>query len=209
MSTTLNFYLNYTSANAYLALAPTYQLAQSLGVEVSVQVLVLARNTPPVSKATAPIDAGETKGERHARVRAAYYWMDQCRYARLQGIELKKPAVNSTMECAAMGHLWVLKNTPERERAYHEGVFAAYWCSGLDIGQFSVVHQALADASCPTDGFDNFVQHEGPGQLAQLQQQLEQAGVFGAPSYLVAGEYFVGRQHLPSVADLLRGGVAP
>ena len=42
-----------------------------------------------------------------------------------------------------------------------------------------------------------------------MQEAVFAAGIFGVPGYVVAGEYFWGREHLPMVRWLLLGRQGP
>ena len=80
----LSVYIDYKSPAAFLAKEPTYALENEFGLEIDWKPLTQDRSgrreRTPVSE--------ETKGERHARVRAEYVRMDQQRYAQAQGLTL-------------------------------------------------------------------------------------------------------------------------
>jgi 2-hydroxychromene-2-carboxylate isomerase len=50
-----------------------------------------------------------------------------------------------------------------------------------------------------------YVADDGPHELESVHVELAGAGVWNAPAYLVGGELFIGRQHLPMVEWLARG----
>jgi 2-hydroxychromene-2-carboxylate isomerase len=74
-----------------------------------------------------------------------------------------------------------------------------------------VVAQVLVEAGAEVAGFGDYL--AGPGRQLhdRLQADVFAAGIFGVPSYVVAGEVFFGREHLPMVRWLLTGrsGAAP
>jgi 2-hydroxychromene-2-carboxylate isomerase len=64
---------------------------------------------------------------------------------------------------------------------------------------------ALREAGAGDAGFEAF--QAGPGRVEHdaMQAAIFDAGIFGVPSYVVAGELFFGREHLPRVRWLLSG----
>ena len=52
-------------------------------------------------------------------------------------------------------------------------------------------------------GFLAYVKGEGRREHDDLQAQLHGAGIFGVPTYVIDGEVFFGREHLPAVRWLL------
>jgi 2-hydroxychromene-2-carboxylate isomerase len=109
----------------------------------------------------------------------------------------------------------------ERLDDYLLEAFRAYWAIEFDPENEAEV-AALIDSLGGDPGgrgtggldagaFRAWSQREGTAALEQLAEALRAQGVFGVPSYLVEGEYFLGRQHLPMIAWILagRGGRIP
>ena len=80
-------------------------------------------------------------------------------------------------------------------------VFDRVWRDGAEA-DLGFVEAALAERA---NGFRAYAAGEGPRALESLRAELAAAGVWNTPAYLVAGELFIGRQHLPMVEWLARG----
>ncbi len=63
--------------------------------------------------------------------------------------------------------------------------------------------QLCSRKSAPQPGFEAFVKGEGRAELARIQSELREMGVFEVPSYIVNGEVYLGRQHLPLIRAML------
>ena len=57
--------------------------------------------------------------------------------------------------------------------------------------------------------FVEWSSNDGPAVADRIADSLRTRGMSGAPAYLVAGEYFQGRQHLPMIEWLLEGQEGP
>jgi 2-hydroxychromene-2-carboxylate isomerase len=72
-----------------------------------------------------------------------------------------------------------------------------------------VVAALIAESGGDAAGFSAFLAGEGRREHDALQAQLHGAGVFGVPSYVIDGEVFFGREHLPAVRWMLGGRRGP
>jgi 2-hydroxychromene-2-carboxylate isomerase len=91
-------------------------------------------------------------------------------------------------------------------RGYHDLVFDRFWKRELDIEDAAVLLAVLAEAGADTGGLPDFLAEEGPRELDAIHQAAHEAGVFGVPSFVIDGELFWGREHLPAIRDILRAG---
>ncbi len=197
----IGFAFDFTSTASLLAFKPTCALADELGVAIdwlpfATEVREAPRRKDGESADSAvSADSGESVGERHALVRTEYFARDAARYAKLQGIDIARDAagVDSTLACA--GCLWAKRY--DRARAYTEQVLFAFWAGRLDIEDRDAIDSVLIELGAP--GFATF----GSGELAAHRATVEQRGVFNVPTYLVAEQIFIGRQHLPMIRWLL------
>lgn len=88
-------------------------------------------------------------------------------------------------------------------------VLADVWAREQDMSRPDLVLAAAARAGLETDGLMEAAQNEAAAQAYQaaIAEAIE-AGVFGAPSYVLDGEIFWGQDRLDLLADALASGRA-
>ena len=195
MSAGIAFAFDFTNAASLLAFKPTYALADELGVNVELLPF------PTEVRETPPDGSDETVGARHARVRTAYVAADTARYARWQGIELNRDAtgVDSTVACA--GCLWAGRVGAARD--YAARVLAEFWAGRLELDPEPLA-DVLDDLGAP-----GFLGYDYGRDLEEHKAEVASRGVYNVPTYVVDGQHFVGRQHLPMIRWLLSGSEGP
>ena len=85
-------------------------------------------------------------------------------------------------------------------RRYHDTVFERFWRRELDIESAAAIAAVLDEAGAP--GFVEWADH-GLAEVAKVVTDAEAQGVFGVPSFIVSGELFWGREHLPDIRAML------
>jgi 2-hydroxychromene-2-carboxylate isomerase len=104
---------------------------------------------------------------------------------------------------AAIGMLYAKRQGDEVLRRYHDLTFERFWKRELDIEDPDVIVAVLAEAGADTAGFSAYLEGEGRPELDQICRAAEAVGVFGVPSFIVDGELFWGREHLPDIRAML------
>jgi 2-hydroxychromene-2-carboxylate isomerase len=198
--------IDFKSPQCFLAKDPTYSLADEVGLEIDWLPLITAQMTLP------PKPTDGDRGARHRRARAEYAKRDIERYAEQRGLVIRdvyRPPVDSSW--AAIGLLWVKSEAPDRTRAYLDETFARYWRGELDVEDASAIVGVAGSSGIETDGLIDYLHGAGASALEELQVRLREAGLTNVPGYLVKGEVFIGRQHLPMIRWLLmdKRGPAP
>ena len=192
--------IDIKSPECYLALAPTRALARECGVDVDW--------LPVVTSPPRPAPDGDDRSARHKRHRVAYRALDLARYARAAGLTILEPdrAPDSTLAGMAM-----LAARAQSDRALHgflDRTFERYWKARLDLEDGNALRAILEEAGVARS-FDDADSPAPRADFAALQASLAAAGIFNAPTYLVEGELFVGRAHLPMIRWILDGRVGP
>ena len=183
----LKVYIDFRSPAAYLAFKPTCLLIDRLGVIT--EWLPFQSPVKPVPE-PAP---NETRGETHRRVRAVARQQTHQLYADLQGIPLHFPAQPGRCDCA---HAALLNLAPGKAQSYVASAFDAYWVQGADLNDPQIVAE-LGGGQIPGD-------YDIPAQLSLHQANaIEQDGVVDVPAYVVGGQLFIGREHLPWLEEVL------
>jgi 2-hydroxychromene-2-carboxylate isomerase len=88
---------------------------------------------------------------------------------------------------------------------YHATIFHAFWASGLNLGDESVLRGVLEADSLPVAEINREI--ETPEVKDRLRRNTDDAvarGMFGAPAFFVAGAMFWGNDRLDWVEDALR-----
>jgi len=63
----------------------------------------------------------------------------------------------------------------------------------------------LREAGAHTSGFQDYASGEGRVLHDRIQRNAFDAGIFGVPTYVIDGEVFFGREHLPRIRWILTG----
>ncbi len=173
-------------------MAPTLALAQRSGVHVNWHAISLGPLKPP--QAPAP---DEDRGAQHRRLRAELLARDIERYA-----PHPLPDIYRSFDCtfAAMGLLWVKRSAPAKAGRYVQQLFARYWRDGDRVDSMADVRWVIAELGESGAEFADFAAGAGAAELvATTDAALRARGVSGTPTYFIADEPYVGRQHLPLI----------
>ena len=184
----LTVFIDFKSPASYLALGPTLDLARESGATI----VWLPFSTRPFSVPEEQAD--ETVGERHRRVRAIAQRETFLRYAAVQGRAMKfaRTPAGCDFALAAMA---AMDGDPV---PFIESAFAAYWTEQADLDDEAVVGALLS--SLQIDIPDPQTCHQ---KLQSIEETAQEFGVFETPSYCIADQLFVGREHLPWVKTLI------
>jgi 2-hydroxychromene-2-carboxylate isomerase len=194
---TLTLAIDFASPRAYLAHGPTCALAEQLGIEIDWKPFLVESRPAPMAPSGA-----EDRGGRHRAIRAAYVQRDLARYLADRGIvrDLGKLA-NSRL--AAITLLWLNREPKHLISNYVQKVFEGYWRGELDIEDESALRGLLQKIGAPLPEYETFARGEGLAALDRVRSELLNAGVFDVPAYVIGGEVFVGREHLPLIRNRL------
>jgi 2-hydroxychromene-2-carboxylate isomerase len=195
--------IDFKSPQAYLAIGATCALADELRITIDWQPLIV---TP--SKTPAAPSSGDDRGARHRRFRADYLERDIARYAADRGLAISGLMRHPDSTLAAIGLLWAQRQGPSLARSYVERVFERYWQEALDIEDERSICALLTQIKAPLSGFEAFVRGDGRAELERIQSKLRDMGVFEVPTYILNGDTFLGRQHLPFIRSRFSAGSA-
>ncbi len=206
----LRVHIDFKSPYAYLALEPTRQLVSGLGLSVDWQPFVL---DIPSYLGSARLNKRGEVAEQHrsasqwSGVKYAYY--DCRRYANLCGMTIRGTEKIWDTNLAACGMLWAQRQGDAVLQAYLDAVYVPFWKRELDLEDLDAITAVLARAGAETRGFPDYARGEGRAENQRLQARSFASGVFGVPTFEVAGQRFFGREHLPRIRWLLRGEQGP
>ena len=190
--TILDIFIDPFSVPSYLALKPTFELC----AELKVMPVWHPFRAPLERRPSKDLDADVR--QRHQRVRQEYRDHDYARYAAWQGIPFQRPAPAANRDLIDYALLRV--GASPQATAFLKALTRQLWG-----GQPEPDGQALADLTeIPTLLAD--FEHNGASALAGQTRQSDPLGIFDAPAFLIDGELFIGRQHLPALRHLLTVG---
>ena len=203
-------YIDFKSPYAFLAKDPTFQLADDLGIDVDWRPLTLDiqsyLGTARLNDSGAVVESRRSPEQWH-RVRYAY--RDARRYGNLVGLTIRGTTKIWDSSLASIGLRWANRQGAGPLRAYIDLTYERFWKRELDIEDASVVAGVLAEVGADPHGFADFARSEGRAEHDVMQQRIFDAGIFGVPSYVLDGELYFGREHLPRIRWLLTGRRGP
>ena len=191
-------FIDFASAQCRLALKPTRQLAEELGIAPDWRPFARQRRRSGAEPST--------KGARHAQIRAAYRRREEAFYAEQQGISLVYPDSQGNGLAATAGLAWLRREQGPLGNvvdAYVQRVFEEIWSGAMTLDDQAAVRQAIAAAGGNTTGFDAWFDDQAEADLADYRAQALEQGAVEVPGYVVQGEPFVGRANLPVIRWLL------
>lgn len=199
----ITVYSDYKSPYAYLAKDLVYALQRDTGVGVQWLPYVL---DIPSYLGSARVDASggvlEESRNAHQWRRVRYSYMDCRREARKRGLVIRGTQKIWDSRLAAAGMLHAQQAGDAVFRRYHDLVFERFWRRELDIEDVAVLTAALAEAGADAHGFAGYAE-AGCAVVAEIGRAAETQGVFGVPSFVLDGELFWGREHLPELYERL------
>ena len=205
-------YLDVKSPYAFLAKDPAYQLEDEFNIEIDWRPLTL--DIPSYlgsAKTNTRGEVVESKRSPQQWLAVRYAYMDAKRYARLNDIILYGTQKIWDSSFAGIAMLWAKQHGRKELRSYLDIVYERFWRRDLDIENSEVMASVLLEAGVNTDGFVDYLYGQGRLIHDELQGKLHPPGIFGVPTFVIDGEIYFCREHLPSIRCLLSGckGRAP
>ena len=206
MNSPLQVYIDYKSPYAFIAKDPTYQLEAEFGIEIDWYPLTL--NLGSFLGTARKDETGKlVENNRSPKqwLDVKYSYKDARRYAQLRGLTLKGTQKIWDSSHAGIGLLWAKQQGRQILKNYTDRVYHAFWKHALDIEDPEALVGVLRAAGATTDGFIDYLQGAGRRAHAALQDEILDLGYFGVPTYVIEGESYFGREHLPRVRWHLSG----
>jgi 2-hydroxychromene-2-carboxylate isomerase len=201
---TVTIYTDYKSPYAYLAKDLVYELERDFPVRID--WLPYRLDIPSFLGSTRLDDNGriiEEQRNAHQWRRVRYSYMDCRRQARKRGLVVRGPQKIWDSTLALCGMLYAKRQEDAVLRRYHDTIFERFWKRELDIEDVGVICGVLAEAGADPAGFPDYSAGPGRAELDGICHAAEAIGVFGVPTFVLAGEIFWGREHLPEIRDML------
>jgi len=184
----LTVFIDFKSPASFLALEPTLTLVRETGVQIDWLPFAVRPFLIPEEQ------VNESVGERHRRVRAIAQRDTHLHYAAVQGREMhfsKTPAGSDTALAAMAG----IDGDPV---PFIRAAFDAYWRDQADLDDETVVTDLLSSLNLPLLDMQSARE-----KLDSSRAIAEDSGIFESPSYVIADQLFIGREHLPWIGSLI------
>ncbi len=205
-SAPLIVYLDYKSPYAYLALDPTYAIEDELRIEIDWRPFTLDipsyLGSARLNQEGKVVENERTPGQ-WTKVKYAYH--DVRRYGSLRGLIVRGTVKVWDSSLAGIGMLWAKEQGRAVFRAYSARVYERFWKRELNIEEAGVIERVLEEAGARTAGFQNYASGVGRALHDRIQRSAFDAGIFGVPTYVIDGQVFFGREHLPRIRWMLTG----
>ena len=190
---TIKLYYDFKSPFTYLAMEPAYRLEETHRIRL---------RFIPLELAVREAYGGELE-QRAQRDwdKVRYLYMDVRRFANERGIIIRGPQKIFDSRLALMSGLYADRNGCFRP--YADRVFERFFKRELNLEDFDALVAVMAEAGLDTEGFRSYAESDGPGDLRAAAAEAERDGVFGVPTFNVAGELFWGNDRVGSVIKKL------
>jgi 2-hydroxychromene-2-carboxylate isomerase len=199
-------YIDYKSPYAYLAKDLAYELERDHPIRLDWRPYIL---DIPSFLGSARLDAtGEVlEQERNAHQwrRVRYSYMDCRRQARKRGLTIRGPQKIWDSTLAAAGMLFAQQAGDAVFRRYHDTVFERFWQRALNIEDPDALGAIISEAGADGAAFQARSE-DLSSEVATISRRAEADGVFGVPTFVLAGEIYWGSEHLPDIRDRLLAG---
>ena len=194
MPHTLELYWDFSSPFAYLASTQAEALAQRTGATLVWRPMLLGGLFRAIGQAIVPLETWSAAKQKHG-------FDDMHRWAAFWNVPFAFPQSFPVNSIKAL-RCW-LALPEERRDAFRAATFRAYWAEGKDIADDAVLRALLGD-----DGDAVLARTADPAvkqALVDATKRAEDAGVFGAPTWVVDGkELFWGQDRIPFVERALQ-----
>jgi 2-hydroxychromene-2-carboxylate isomerase len=190
---TIKLYYDFKSPFTYLAMEPAYKLEETHRIRL---------RFIPLELAIREAYGGELE-QRAQRDwdKVRYLYMDMRRFANERGMIIRGPQKIFDSRLALMGGLFADRNG--RFRPYADRVFERFFRRELNIEDIDALAAVMAEAGLDAAGFRRYADGDGPNDLRAAAAEAERDGVFGVPTFIVAGELFWGNDRVDWVVKKL------
>jgi 2-hydroxychromene-2-carboxylate isomerase len=196
MPKTIEFFFDFSSPNAYFAAMQLPALAERHAAHIVYKPFLLGG----LFKA---LDVNMTPGMT-SPAKSANSLEDMQRWSAKYGIPFRFPTRFPMNTVAALRTVLALSADERDVRPFVEATYRAYWVDDRDISDAEVLRSILGQLGL--DGAALLGRTQDPAikqALKDATAEAQQRGLFGAPTFIVGGELYFGKDRLDFVEDAL------
>lgn len=206
----LEVFIDFKSPYAYIAKDPTYALEAEYGIEIDWYPLTL--NIGSYLGTAKKTSSGKVESQNRSPNRwlaVKYAYQDARRYAGLRGLTLKgtEKIWDTTMVAAAL--MFVKQAGHDPLKQFIDITYDRFWKRELDVEDIQVVQDLVTEVGLAGPAFAQWFAETGRAEQEVMQMQFLKEGIYGVPTYRIAGQTYFGREHLPRVRWHLEGEQGP
>lgn len=190
-----DFYYDFSCPYAYLAHTQVDALAARTGAVAQYKPFLLGGVFRALGNAAGPAPSMPS-------AKARLNLLDMHRWADHFGAPLVMPATHPNRTVLALRATIASGDIPRASKA----MFRAYWARGLDISRPEVVASALGEVGFDGEAIVRLADEEATrSELRVRTDEAIEAGVFGAPAFVVDGALYWGQDRMDFVEEALGG----
>jgi len=190
---TVKFYFDFKSPFTYLALEPALALERSHRISLR----FLPRDFEPRMAYGGELEQRQPDDWNKVR----YLYADARRFANERGLIIRGPQKLFDSRLANLSGLYADRH--ERFREYAPRVFERFFKRELDLEDPAALAIVLRECGLDADDFSRYAAADGASDLAHAAAEADRDGVFGVPTFIVAGEPFWGNDRVEWVIKKL------
>lgn len=190
---TVKFYYDFKSPFTYLALEPALELERSHRISLR----FLPRDFEPRAAYGGELD----QREPHDWHKVRYLYADARRFANQRGLIIRGPQKLFDTRLANLSGLYAARHG--RFGDYAPRIFERFFKRELDLEDPAALAAVMCDCGLDADDFARQVATTGAADLARAADEADHDGVFGVPTFIVAGEPFWGNDRIAWVIKKL------
>lgn len=193
MAQRINFWFEFASTYSYLSAMRIEEAAQRHGLTVVWEPFLLGPIFAAQGWTSSPFNLYPSKGR--------YMWRDMERLCDMRGLPFVRPGTFPQNGLAA-ARLALVARELDRIAPFARAVYSAEFGRGQDISNPAVLTKCWETAGLPLHAMEQARATETKKALFVQGERAIQAGLFGAPSFVVGDELFWGDDRLDQALAL-------
>lgn len=203
----MRVYITFGHLDSWLSIAPTKKLVEETGIAIEWQPLLGSLgnlvNTNLKQGEEDPLAAYKA---RRAKARSMAAIREQARMCEMLGISADQGKRKIDPLYLSLGLNWLGQQQAITDQYFQfvELAFAKTFEQESDVESVEGVEHVIGEVGVVTRGFAEFTVNNSK-TLPENQDEILQNGVLNAPAFVLDGEIFHGREHLPLINWMLKG----